>query len=80
MVPCDRVRVRVPEPHVNVQEPHTDHSVHPTVVVATVISVVVSTPPVVSAPVAVSLNNLRIRESEPRAPLVTSTDCFVPSS
>ena len=55
MVPCVRVRVRVPEPHVSVQEPHADHSAHPTVVVATVDSAMVV---VVSAPVAVSLNNL----------------------
>ena len=55
MVPCVRVRVRVPEPHESVQDPHADHSAHPTVVVATVVSAMVVE---VSAPVAVSLNNL----------------------
>ena len=54
-MPCVRVRVRVPEPHVSVQDPHMDHSAHPTVVVATVVSAMAVE---VSAPVAVSLNNL----------------------
>ena len=40
-VTCDRVRVRVPEPHVSVQEPHMDHSAHPAVVVANVVVAIV---------------------------------------
>ena len=36
-----RVRVRIPEPHVSVQDPHTDHSAHPTVVVANVVVAIV---------------------------------------
>ena len=58
-VPCVRVRVRVPEPHVSVQESHMDHSAHPTVVVANVVVAIVVAGAVggavvVSAPVAVS--------------------------
>ena len=40
MVPCVRVRIRVPEPHVSVQELHTDQSAHPSVVIATAVSTV----------------------------------------
>ena len=57
-----RVRVRVPEPQVSVQDPHMDHSAHPSVVVAGVVvadavvagAVVISTNVVVSALVIVS--------------------------
>ena len=61
-VPCVRVRVRVPEPHVSVHDPHVDHSAQPSVVVAGVVvggavvagAVVISAIVVVSAPVIVS--------------------------
>ena len=55
-----RVRVRIPEPHVSVQDPHTDHSTHPTVVVANVVvaivvaGAVVITAVVMDAPVVIS--------------------------
>ena len=52
MVPCVRVRVRVPEPHESVQDPHEDHSAHPTVVVARVVVVVSAS---VAASVAASV-------------------------
>ena len=38
---CVRVRVRVPEPHVNVHDPHSIQSAHPTVVVAGVVATLV---------------------------------------
>ena len=57
-MPCVRIRVRVPEPHVSVHDPHSIQSAQPTVVVADAvvisavevsdISVVVSTPVVAS--------------------------------
>ena len=40
-VPCVRVRVRVPEPHVSVHDPHSDHSAHPSVVISAVVVAIV---------------------------------------
>ena len=56
MVSCVRVRLRVPEPHVSVQDPHSDQFVHPIVVVSGVVLAIVDASVVISAPVAGSLS------------------------
>ena len=50
--PCVRVRVRMPEPHVSVQDPQSDQPAHPNVVAAAVVG---GGPAVVSATVADSV-------------------------